>query len=90
MTRPVIATKKPAAVELTEGETYYWCRCGRSKSQPFCDGSHASTDITPLEFTAEKTGKAFLCQCKGTANQPFCDGAHSRLDADAGSELPER
>ncbi len=75
----VIAEKSPFAVELVEGETYYWCACGRSKSQPFCDGSHQGTGLEPVAFTAEKTGTAYLCGCKRTANRPFCDGSHNTL-----------
>jgi len=75
----VIAQKAPFAVELTEGDTYYWCACGRSKSQPFCDGSHTGTGIEPRAFKAEKTGTAYLCGCKKTSNQPFCDGTHKDL-----------
>lgn len=87
---PLIAAKSPAMVDLEAGKNYFWCACGRSKTQPFCDGSHAGTGITPLKFTAEKTGKAALCLCKGTANQPFCDGTHARLgDKAAGDPAPE-
>ena len=87
---PLIAGKSPAMVELEAGKTYFWCVCGRSKSQPFCDGSHAGTGLTPKKFTAEKDGKAALCRCKGTANQPFCDGTHTQLgDADIGDPAPE-
>lgn len=89
MSRPIIADKKPVQVALEAGETYQWCRCGRSKSQPFCDGSHKGTSMTPLAFVAEKSEPGFLCQCKGTANSPFCDGTHTRLgDSEIGSELP--
>ena len=76
---PVIAAKAPAKVSLEKGKDYFWCQCGRSKSQPFCDGSHAGTGIEPLKFTAEKDGDAALCQCKSTANGPFCDGSHIRV-----------
>lgn len=76
---PVIAAKAPARVELEEGKKYFWCRCGRSKSQPFCDGSHKGTGITPLSFVAEASGPRALCQCKSSANAPFCDGSHTRL-----------
>ncbi len=88
-TVPIIAAKAPAMVELEEGKNYFWCRCGMSKNQPFCDGSHAGTDITPIKFTAEKSGKAALCQCKATGNQPYCDGTHARLgDLEVGDSAP--
>ena len=87
---PVIAAKSPAKVELEEGKGYAWCRCGRSKNQPFCDGSHVGTDITPVTFTAEKSGPAALCRCKSTANAPFCDGTHASLgDLSPGDPAPE-
>ena len=90
MVKPIIAAKQPKRMELEAGENYAWCRCGRSKNQPFCDGSHKGTGLTPLTFTAEKTEEAFLCLCKGTANAPFCDGTHARLgDVGAGDPLPE-
>lgn len=76
---PIVAAKQPALVDLEKGKTYYWCQCGRSKNQPFCDGSHQSTDITPLAFTAEETKRAALCQCKSTGSAPFCDGSHMKL-----------
>ncbi|MBP0021387.1 MAG: CDGSH iron-sulfur domain-containing protein [Cyanobacteria bacterium SBLK] len=78
MSNPVVADTKPTVLELEAG-TYYWCSCGQSKDQPFCDGSHAGTDFTPLKFTVEEKKTVALCQCKATANQPFCDGAHSKL-----------
>jgi len=86
---PIIAAKAPVKVELEAGKDYYWCKCGKSKSQPFCDGSHAGTDITPMKFTAEKTGVAALCQCKASANGPFCDGTHAALgDLKPGDDAP--
>ncbi len=75
----LIAQKSPYAVELQKGETYYWCACGRSKDQPFCDGSHNGTGLEPLAFTAEETATAWLCGCKQSANPPFCDGSHKDL-----------
>lgn len=86
---PTIAAKHPANVDLEAGEDYVWCRCGRSRTQPFCDGSHAGTDISPLKFTAERDGSAVLCQCKASANAPFCDGSHTRLgDLEVGDAAP--
>ncbi|MDG1850905.1 MAG: CDGSH iron-sulfur domain-containing protein, partial [Gammaproteobacteria bacterium] len=76
---PIIASKSPITVKLEGGQTYYWCRCGQSKTQPFCDGSHVGTDIMPLNFIPEEDETVALCQCKATANAPFCDGAHISL-----------
>ena len=76
---PQIAQKAPYPVEVEAGKSYYWCACGRSQNQPFCDGSHKVTDISPVKFTAEATKKVFLCGCKQSANKPFCDGTHKGL-----------
>lgn len=87
---PIIAAKHPIKIDLVEGKQYHWCQCGRSKTQPFCDGSHVGTGITPNTFVAQATGSATLCQCKGTANAPFCDGSHTRLgDAQIGDPAPQ-
>ena len=75
----VVAQKAPYAAEVEEGKTYYWCACGRSKNQPFCDGSHQGTSFSPLAYTAEKTGTVYFCGCKKTGNTPLCDGTHSKL-----------
>lgn len=77
--QPVIAQKAPYPVEVEEGKTYFWCACGKSQRQPFCDGSHKGSDFTPVKFTAESTKKAFLCGCKHSDKSPFCDGTHKRL-----------
>ena len=76
---PEIAQKSPYAVEVTEGKSYFWCSCGKSQKQPFCDGSHKGSDFAPVKHTAEKTGKLFFCGCKHSAKQPLCDGSHSGL-----------
>jgi len=82
MTKPVIADKKPLSVNLKQGEEYYWCACGQSKNQPFCDGSHRGTDFIPVGFKAEETGEGWLCMCKHTANPPYCDGTHAKLSSE--------
>ena len=79
MDKPVIADRKPKAVQLSAGEDYFFCRCGRSANQPFCDGSHRGTSFTPQKFTVEEDGQAYLCMCKHSSNQPYCDGTHARL-----------
>lgn len=87
--KPVVANNKPAKVKLTQGDEYYFCVCGRSANQPFCDGSHAGTGFSPKAFHAEKTGDAYLCQCKHSAHQPYCDGTHKQFGDDAvGKEGP--
>ncbi|MFA7344024.1 MAG: CDGSH iron-sulfur domain-containing protein [Terrimicrobiaceae bacterium] len=74
-----VAAKFPAKVELEAGKDYWYCACGLSASQPFCDGTHKGSGFAPVKFTAEKTGPAWLCQCKQSANQPFCDGTHKTV-----------
>lgn len=91
MSKPIIADNKPIKVNLTEGQEYYFCRCGRSKNQPYCDGSHSGTGFKPMNFTAEKDEEAYLCQCKHTSNAPFCDGTHKRFSSEqVGKEGPEK
>lgn len=79
MEKPTIAQKSPIPVELKKGETYYWCTCGKSSDQPFCNGAHKDTSFTPMAFTAEKDETAYLCACKYTKNPPYCDGTHNSL-----------
>ena len=77
MGQPTRAGDMPQMIELEEGKTYAWCACGDSKNQPFCDGSHATTEFTPVIFKAEESGTKALCMCKQTGGQPFCDGTHA-------------
>ncbi len=80
MAAPVISNIRPKKVDLKKGETYYFCACGRSQNQPFCDGSHKGTEFTPKAFVAEQNGDSYLCQCKHTGNAPYCDGTHKQFD----------
>jgi CDGSH-type Zn-finger protein len=76
---PKIAQTAPFPVEVEDGKTYFWCACGQSQRQPFCDGSHKGSAFTPVKYTAEKTGKVFFCGCKHSSRQPLCDGSHKAL-----------
>lgn len=88
MKNPKIAGKKPIAVELTEGEEKYFCACGESKKQPYCDGSHRTTSFKPIAFTAKETGTAYLCMCKQSKNRPYCDGTHATLKDEISEDTP--
>lgn len=79
MTEAVIAARAPIAIEVEAGKTYYWCACGRSANQPFCDGSHKGGPFTPLSFTPERSGQIWLCTCKRSHKAPLCDGTHKTL-----------
>ncbi len=79
MTEPKIAAREPIEVDLVQGKKYFFCTCGMSKKQPFCDGAHSGSDFSPYAFEAQETGKAWLCQCKRTGGKPFCDGTHNGL-----------
>ncbi len=79
MNEPVIAGTKPKLVTLQEGRSYLWCSCGRSKRQPYCDGSHQGSGFEPVRFKAQRSGDFLLCACKHTGDAPFCDGSHNNL-----------
>ena len=66
------------AVEVEKNKSYFWCSCGLSSKQPFCDGSHKNSEFSPVKFIADETKKMFFCTCKQTNNQPFCDGSHNK------------
>jgi CDGSH iron-sulfur domain-containing protein 3 len=78
MAEPVCAQREPYIVELKPGD-YWWCACGRSQKQPFCDGSHKGSEFSPVQFTVWTNEKKWLCGCKRSGNKPFCDGTHQRL-----------
>lgn len=89
MSNPIIADNKPVKVSLTKGQEYHFCTCGRSRSQPFCDGSHVGTEFTPRVIVVDEDQEAHLCACKHTRNAPFCDGTHVQFsEAQIGSEGP--
>jgi CDGSH iron-sulfur domain-containing protein 3 len=79
MTTPTIAQKSPIAVDVEVGKSYWWCTCGNSKKQPFCDGTHKGGPFTPMEYKAESSAKVWLCACKQTSKKPLCDGTHKKL-----------
>jgi glutamate synthase domain-containing protein 2/CDGSH-type Zn-finger protein len=87
--KPLIADNKPIKVDLAKGQEYHFCTCGRSRSQPFCDGSHAGTGFTPRVLVSDADQEAYLCACKHTRNAPFCDGTHAQFSDDqVGKEGP--
>jgi CDGSH-type Zn-finger protein len=77
MTEPVSTQDWPYKVDVKEGESYFWCACGLSKKQPFCDGSHKGTGLSPVEHKATRAKKTNFCGCRKTGNQPLCDGSHN-------------
>jgi CDGSH-type Zn-finger protein len=79
MPEPQIARKAPYPTPVEAGKAYYWCACGKSAAQPFCDGSHKGSGMFPKAFTPETEATAYLCGCKQSKNPPFCDGSHASL-----------
>lgn len=79
MSEPVIVQKAPFSIEVEAGKNYFWCSCGQSKNQPFCDGAHKGSDFAPTKYAAEKAGKVFFCGCKKSTRGALCDGTHNKL-----------
>ena len=76
---PIVGGRAPIPVEVKTGEELWWCRCGRSSSQPFCDGSHEDTEFEPMQFIAPETRRVFFCTCKRSKTAPLCDGSYKAL-----------
>jgi CDGSH-type Zn-finger protein len=79
MTEPFPAQKAPYEVKVEAGKKYFWCACGRSRKQPFCDGSHAGTGLAPVPYEAQDSKDVWFCGCKASGKKPFCDGTHETL-----------
>ena len=79
MAEPIVSQKAPFGVAVEAGKRYFWCACGRSQSQPFCDGSHKGTGLAPVAYQAEESTTVWFCGCKATGTKPQCDGTHSKL-----------
>lgn len=79
MAAPVVAQKSPYSAEVEAGKSYWWCACGQSKRQPFCDGSHKGSEFTPVEYRPDATKTVWFCGCKNTKSAPLCDGTHNAL-----------
>jgi CDGSH-type Zn-finger protein len=79
MSEAIIAQKSPILADLEAGKRYFWCACGRSNNQPFCDGSHKGTGFSPVKYEAAESEKVYFCCCKQTSNPPFCDGTHKSI-----------
>ena len=79
MAKGEVAGKAPMKIDVEAGKSYFWCACGKSKNQPFCDGSHKGSDFAPLKWTADADGPKWFCACKQTNGEPFCDGSHKAV-----------
>jgi len=79
MTDPVIVQKAPFPVDVEKGKSYFWCACGKSAKQPFCDGAHKGSGMSPIKYEAPRDGKAYFCGCKHSVNRPLCDGTHGKI-----------
>jgi CDGSH-type Zn-finger protein len=76
---PTIAGRAPIKIAVEASKSYYWCSCGKSATQPFCDGKHKGSGFAPMQYTAEKDGDAWFCTCKHTKSPPMCDGSHKSV-----------
>ncbi|MGE3642620.1 MAG: CDGSH iron-sulfur domain-containing protein [Beijerinckiaceae bacterium] len=79
MSDPVVAQKAPYEMTVEEGKNYFWCACGKSSKQPFCDGAHKGSGLAPIKYTAPRTQKVYFCGCKHSINKPLCDGTHGKI-----------
>jgi CDGSH-type Zn-finger protein len=79
MSDPVVAGTAPIGVDVEAGKSYWWCTCGKSSKQPFCDGSHKGSEFAPQQYTADASKTVYFCVCKATKNAPLCDGSHKSL-----------
>jgi CDGSH-type Zn-finger protein len=79
MNKGAIAGRAPIGVDVETGKIYFWCTCGGSATQPFCDDSHRGTDFSPKSYVADRSGKVWFCNCKQTSTAPLCDGTHKTL-----------
>ena len=82
MPQPIIAANRPAKVALEKDKKYFFCACGKSQKQPFCDGSHQGGEFTPQAFECSESKDYYLCQCKYSNNKPYCDGSHKNFSDD--------
>jgi CDGSH-type Zn-finger protein len=79
MIKGSVAGRQPMPVDVEAGKDYFWCSCGQSKNQPFCNGSHKGSEFRPVKWKAEENGTKWFCTCKQTNGQPFCDGSHKAI-----------
>jgi CDGSH iron-sulfur domain-containing protein 3 len=79
MADPIVAQKAPFPMQVEAGKTYFWCACGRSAKQPFCDGAHKAVGLEPMKYQATESKTLYFCGCKQTSTKPLCDGTHSRI-----------
>lgn len=78
MTQPIRASNTPFAVKVEAGKDYWWCACGQSKTQPFCDGTHKGSGFSPVKYSATESNEVYFCGCKASAKRPLCDGSHNK------------